>query len=160
MNKICLNQHDHSCEGSSFNDTLYNSAYSVGPARQTYQCHFMERGFVSIRKLFFVRFTLCRTAPEPICQEADAPAVTHAAVTSWQKSMASLEGDITCHGDYLYSGDDTPQVRCLATGQWDTHVTGECKQRIWRENSVSVGQRFGQHKRTWPTRLSFLVRWF
>ena len=119
-----------------------------------YECHFMVRLFISIRKLLFVRFTLCRTAPEPICQEADAPAVTHAAVTSWQKSMASLEGDITCHGDYLYSGDDTPQVRCLATGQWETHVTGACKQRIWREISVSVGQRFGQHKCTWPTVIS------
>ena len=59
-------------------------------------------------------------------------------MTSWQTDPTALVGDVTCLDDYLYDGDDTPQVRCLASGQWETVMAGECKQRIWRDKTVSA----------------------
>ncbi|KAK7101524.1 hypothetical protein V1264_019896 [Littorina saxatilis] len=76
---------------------------------------------------------------DPVCKLEDAPILNDADVATWHRSLTSLKGDVTCKTDFMHVGDDTPIVRCLATGQWETSYS--CKQRMWR-NEISRDYKF------------------
>ena len=74
------------------------------------------------------------------CKNSDAPGVANANIASWEMDRESTIGDVTCDEDFMYNADDTPQVTCdRETDQWTTSMDGECQQRIWRTNVVSIG---------------------
>ncbi|KAK7088497.1 hypothetical protein V1264_022410 [Littorina saxatilis] len=77
---------------------------------------------------------------DPVCKLEDAPILNDADVATWHRSLTSFKGDVTCKTDFMHVGDDTPIVRCLATGQWETSYS--CKQRMWRNESISRDYKF------------------
>ena len=76
------------------------------------------------------------SAPGMICQEPDSPLVANGQVTSWRRSLASLEGDVSCDADYMYVGSN-PMVQCVATNKWQP-ADGHCARRIWTSGLVNA----------------------
>ena len=70
--------------------------------------------------------------PDPVCQQTDIGNGT----LSWNSTLTSLEGDVTCDTDFMYTSVDTA-VRCHDNGAWDPPI-GQCLQYYWRNVSRSV----------------------
>ncbi|XP_025111524.1 uncharacterized protein LOC112574570 [Pomacea canaliculata] len=56
--------------------------------------------------------------------------ISHGSVTL-QRSLWSVEGNVTCDNDYFLLQNVTPAVTCLANGRW-TSINAECAKRVWR----------------------------
>ena len=69
---------------------------------------------------------------DPVCEQADIGNGT----TSWNSTLTSLEGDVTCDTDFMYTSVDTA-VRCHDNGAWEPPI-GQCLQYYWRNVSRSV----------------------
>ncbi|XP_070173591.1 uncharacterized protein [Littorina saxatilis] len=120
------NQQD-SCMAFTFDDKICRGHAAVMTSRSN------SRPAVGARSFY-------KGNNHPVCKLEDAPILNDADVATWHRSLTSLKGDVTCKTDFMHVGDDTPIVRCLATGQWETSYS--CKQRIWRNESISRDYKF------------------
>ena len=71
------------------------------------------------------------TSLDAICK--DIPVIAGGSVTSWRRTLTSLDGDITCDSDFLWVGNDVT-ARCFSNGTWQ--VDAPCNQWHW-PNPVS-----------------------
>ena len=70
---------------------------------------------------------------DPTCEEAD---IAGNGTASWQSTLTSLEGDVTCDTDFMYTNVDTA-LRCHGNGTWDAPI-GQCMQYYFRNVSWFV----------------------
>ncbi|XP_025110289.1 uncharacterized protein LOC112573857 [Pomacea canaliculata] len=60
----------------------------------------------------------------------DSLNISHGSVTI-QRSLWSVEGNVTCDDDYLLLQTVTSAVTCLDDGSW-TSINAQCLKRVWR----------------------------
>ncbi|XP_025111571.1 uncharacterized protein LOC112574598 [Pomacea canaliculata] len=60
----------------------------------------------------------------------DSLSISHGSVTI-QRSVWSVEGNVTCDDDYLLLQTVTSAVTCLDDGSW-TSINAQCLKRVWR----------------------------
>ena len=69
---------------------------------------------------------------DPLCEEAEVGNGT----MSWRSTLTSLEGDVTCNTDFMYTSVDTT-LRCNDNGTWEPPI-GQCLQYYWRNVSNRI----------------------
>ncbi|KAL8607332.1 hypothetical protein ACOMHN_039482 [Nucella lapillus] len=79
---------------------------------------------------------LNRESQDTLCDESKSLAIPNGRVTSWQRSLTSVEGSVTCDADYIYVGSN-PTVKCFVSNKWQP-PNGTCAQRVWRSDKVQT----------------------
>ncbi|PVD22936.1 hypothetical protein C0Q70_16196 [Pomacea canaliculata] len=70
----------------------------------------------------------------------DSLNITHGSVTI-QRSLWSVEGNVTCDDDYLLLQTVTSAVTCLDDGSW-TSINAQCVKRVWRYPEIYMDNVF------------------
>ena len=69
---------------------------------------------------------------DPVCEQPDIGNGT----ISWNSTLMSLDGDVTCNTDFMYTNVDTT-LRCNDNGTWGPPI-GQCLQYYWRNVSKRI----------------------
>ncbi|PVD22935.1 hypothetical protein C0Q70_16195 [Pomacea canaliculata] len=70
----------------------------------------------------------------------DSLSISHGSVTI-QRSVWSVEGNVTCDDDYLLLQTVTSAVTCLDDGSW-TSINAQCLKRVWRYPEIYMDNVF------------------